>query len=243
MREQLKIIFSVHKCVSCRKILGGEDFNRAFCSDCREAYLASKMSICPECALEAEKCRCMPPLLKKNKVKALRRLFFYSKEKGAEPQNRLVYFVKKNKSKRATRDVARELKTLIAGELARETPKGKPVIVSVPRSRRGLLEYGFDQSALLARELSALCGIEHSPLLKSRGRRAQKTLTAGERMKNVQGRLIVNKKEAERIKGRSVILVDDVVTTGASMSACARVLFELGASEILAIAIASDIKS
>lgn len=242
MKELLKIIFSVHKCVSCRKILGREDFDSAFCADCREVYLASKMSICPECSLEAEKCRCMPPMLKKNKVKALRKLFFYSKEKGGEPQNRLVYFIKKNKSRRVTRDVAKELKPLIAGELAREELKGKPVLISVPRSRRALFEYGFDQSALLARELSELCDIEYLPLLKSRGIRAQKKLTAGERMKNVRGRLIVNQGEAERIKGRGVILIDDVVTTGASMSACARALLELGALEILGIAISSDIK-
>ena len=46
-----------------------------------------------------------------------------------------------------------------------------------------------------------------------------------------------------KIRGRIVVLIDDVVTTGASMSACAQLLYECGAKNILCIAIASDIKS
>ena len=97
MKELLKRIFIVHKCVSCRKILDFKSFNNALCSDCREGYLGARMDICPECSLEAERCRCMTPLLKKDGALSLRKLFFYSKSKAGEPQNRLIYYLKRHK--------------------------------------------------------------------------------------------------------------------------------------------------
>ena len=48
---------------------------------------------------------------------------------------------------------------------------------------------------------------------------------------------------AEKIKGKTVILIDDVVTTGASMSACTHILRECGAKNIICIAVASNIKT
>lgn len=244
IKPLLKRIFSVHKCVGCRKILDGKDFERAFCPACREGYLASKMAICPECSLSAEECRCMPPLLKKSKVKSLRKLFFYSKEKGSEPQNRLIYYLKRNKSRRVSADLAIELFALLKKELARSEPCAELIIVSVPRSRGALFEHGFDQSVILAGELSKISKIEYSNALKGRGmRKYQKKLTAGERLKNVKGRIFVDKTESERISGRSVILLDDVVTTGASLSACASILLDAGAKEVFAIAISSDIRT
>lgn len=244
MKELLKRILVVHKCVSCRSILDYDNFYEAFCPSCREAYLASKMGICPECASEADKCRCKPELLKKDDVLALRRLFFYSKARSGEPQNRLIYYLKRNKSKRASRVVAGELSSLISAELARHEITDKPLLVGIPRSHGALFEYGFDQSDILCRAISDASGVEYCRVLKRRrGGRAQKSLTAGQRRKNIKDLVYLDDKRAELIRGRTVILLDDVVTTGASMSACAQILKRAGAKNILCIAIASDIKT
>lgn len=243
MNENLRRILLVHKCVGCNKILTDKDFDRAFCADCREIYLSAKMEICPECSLDAQGCRCMPKLLKKDKAVAFRKLFFYYKDKRSQPQNRLIYYLKRRRNKRVLREVAGELLALLRRELARSQNGDSCVFVCVPRSRGARALQGFDQSELICKELSALCGIDFAQVIKRRrGGKAQKMLTAGERRKNIQNLLYANEKEVERVRDKTVILVDDVVTTGASMSACIHILKECGAKNVICLAISSDIK-
>lgn len=244
MKELFKRIFAVHKCVGCRKILKYENFYDAFCPDCYEQYRAARMDICAECSQEAEKCRCVPPLLKKDKTLSLRRLFFYSKNKSAEPQNRLIYFLKRNKSKRVCYALSKDILSLINAELARHEISEIPLLVGVPRSRGALFEHGFDQADMLCRAISERCGFEYCAAIKRRrGGKEQKLLTSGERLKNIKRLIYVDNNMRDKIKGRTIILLDDVVTTGASMSACGRLLQECGAESIIAIAIATDIKT
>ena len=240
-----KKLFLVRKCIKCREPLDVTDFDSAFCPKCREEYLSAKMAICPDCSLEASECKCRPRLLEKDDILALRRLFFYSKERASEPQNKLIYFIKANRSRRVSGFVAREIYPLIRSELskAEDCVDRVPLVVTIPRSHSSLMRYGFDQSELIARELSKIYGFEHCDALKRRSGSSQKRLTAGERRKNIKALVSVNTKKADVIRGRTVILLDDVVTTGASMSACAGLLYDKGAKNILCIAIASDIKS
>ena len=243
MRELLKRIFLVRKCVGCRKILEYKNFNEAFCPDCRELYLGARMDICPECASEAERCRCMPPLLKKENAASLIKLFFYSKKKDSEPQNRLIYYLKRNKSRRVNAFVANELVLIIRNELSKLQIDEPPLIVGVPRARGAVNEHGFDQSEMLSKAVAERLFLEYYPYLKRRrGGKPQKSLTAGERRKNIKDLVYVLPSDVERIKGKTVVLIDDVVTTGATMSACAHVLRACGAKNLLCVAIASDIK-
>lgn len=242
MRKLLSRIAFVHKCVGCNKILDKDDFNRAFCFDCREIYLVSKMEICPDCAQEVKECRCMPKLLKKEGALCFRKLFFYNKNKETQPQNRLIYFLKRNKSRRVIRDISKELEPFIKKELDDIEAENDAILVSVPRSRSSEARYGFDQSALICKELSILCNIEFVEILKrKRGGKPQKMLTAGERKKNIGRLLYADKKLACKVNGKTVVLIDDVVTTGASMSACIDILKKAGANGVICVALSSDI--
>lgn len=244
MKELAKRILIVHKCVSCKKILDFKDFDEAFCPDCKEKYLASKMAMCPLCSQEAEKCRCMPTFLKKDEAVVLRKLFFYSSNKSAEPQNRLIYFIKRNKNKRVSRAIARELIPIIKEEAIRLNVNELPVVVSAPRSKKVLFEYGFDQSDMICQAIGDISVFEYCNVLKRRwGGREQKALTAGERRKNIKDLIYPDASLSDKIKGKTVILVDDVVTTGATMSACIQALKRCGAKNIVCIALAGDIKT
>ncbi len=245
MNDLFRRMIFVHKCVGCRKILVDREFGKAFCKECNEMYLVAKMNICPECADKVSSCRCMPKFIQKDGALCFRKLFFYDKNNRSEPQNRLVYFLKNNKSTRVSREAARELSELLFEELINfEIPRGEAVITFVPRSRNSAARYGFDQSVMISRELSKICDIEFIVALKRRrGGKPQKSLTAGERRKNIQSLLYANSDAVESIKGKTVILVDDVVTTGASMSACIHILKEQGAKQIICVALSSDIKT
>jgi len=118
------------------------------------------------------------------------------------------------------------------------------VIVPVPLSRWRLLGRRFNQSALLAGELARLTGLPHRPLalVRTRRTRPQPGLTRSERKANVRAAFAVPAAHRAVVAGRRVLLVDDVVTTGATVEACARALRSAGAVrvDVLALALVTD---
>jgi ComF family protein len=104
--------------------------------------------------------------------------------------------------------------------------------VPVPLHRRRLWSRGFNQSALVARELSrrtglpvavdALRRIRSTPPLKGMGMRQRRRTVAGAFRAN----------GAADLRGRTIILIDDVLTTGSTANACARVLKRAGAERV-----------
>ena len=101
LREYIKRIVTVRKCVSCRVILRYDDFDESFCPTCKLAWQAAKVENCPECYKAATECTCMPKQLSSAGALTLRRLFFYSPKRENEPQNKLIYFLKHHKNSRA----------------------------------------------------------------------------------------------------------------------------------------------
>jgi ComF family protein len=118
--------------------------------------------------------------------------------------------------------------------------EGADILMPVPLSRRRLLWRRFNQSALLATEVARHTGIAMEPqmLIRRRQTRAQVGLTEAQRRLNVQGAFVVAKTAISKIQGRSVILIDDVITTGATVNACARALRRAGAARIDVLALA-----
>lgn len=118
------------------------------------------------------------------------------------------------------------------------------LIAPVPLHSRRLLSRRYNQSALLAAEVSKRLGLPFSPDLLQRVRATppQKELSAGARKRNVAGAFRVHEKRSGALDNACVILVDDVLTTGATLSACARVLKAAGARTVLALVLARVVK-
>ncbi len=112
------------------------------------------------------------------------------------------------------------------------------VIIPVPLYEKGLRERGFNQSALLARHLSKRLKIPVviNSLIKNRDTQPQATLNAEERKRNVRGAFIVKNEEA--IYKKDIMLIDDVLTTGATIMECSKVLKKAGAGDIYVITLA-----
>ncbi|MDR2335830.1 MAG: ComF family protein [Burkholderiaceae bacterium] len=108
------------------------------------------------------------------------------------------------------------------------------LVLPVPLSRERLAERGFNQALLLARHL-ALPGTLHSRLLQRvRHPSAQSRLGRRERLRNLQGAFAVEPRMAHRLAGRDVLLIDDVMTTGATLQAAALALRGAGARSVSA---------
>ncbi|MDA0239099.1 MAG: phosphoribosyltransferase family protein, partial [Proteobacteria bacterium] len=102
----------------------------------------------------------------------------------------------------------------------------------------------FNQSALLAKVVARHGDIEFLPEVLTRHRRtpSQGRLNAGARQRNVQGAFRVPERYRDTVKGKRVLLVDDVLTTGATVSACAGVLRRAGAVGVDVLTVARVVR-
>jgi competence protein ComFC len=112
-------------------------------------------------------------------------------------------------------------------------------ICAVPSSRVKLRERGFNQAELLAQGLSSHCGVPYKKdvLRKSRDMTSQSLLNIEQRLKSVSGTFEFN--PSCNISGKNIILLDDVLTTGATIIECAKILIEMGAAKVAAVVLAT----
>jgi ComF family protein len=124
-------------------------------------------------------------------------------------------------------------------EAGQELFDGCDAIVPVPLARRRLIWRRFNQSALLANEIGRRTDLPVRPFLLERRRQtaAQVGLSEAQRRLNVRGAFKVPGRGAKRLAGRNVLLIDDVITTGATVNACARALKRAGAARVDVLAI------
>lgn len=117
-------------------------------------------------------------------------------------------------------------------------PSSSAVLVPVPLHPRRRRERGFDQSLLIAQALSKTWGIAMLPKLLRRIRftKKQVKLNAQERAKNVSGAFAVNQRFLAKYD--TVLLVDDVITTGATVNGCAAILRSVGFEQVFAVTLA-----
>ena len=111
---------------------------------------------------------------------------------------------------------------------------GCALVVPVPLYRWRLWKRRFNQSAVLAAHLADLAGLAHDPLVLERVRptRSQVGLTAAQRAENVRGAFRVPDAMRGRIARQSILLVDDVYTSGATVKAATRALLRAGAGSV-----------
>jgi len=118
-------------------------------------------------------------------------------------------------------------------------PPPGALLTSVPLHPLRGLERGYDQARLLAEELAEHLGLAHASLLRRvRWTPPQGAPGASSRAANVTGAFELVPRRAARVAGRSLWLVDDVVTSGATARACAEVLRRARASEVSVLALA-----
>ncbi|MDO8279771.1 MAG: ComF family protein [Burkholderiaceae bacterium] len=110
-------------------------------------------------------------------------------------------------------------------------------VVPMPLSRERLRERGFNQALELARHL-APTKTRHDLLLRLRHGPPQRGLERSERLRSAQGAFGIATARRSHLQGRSVVLVDDVMTTGASLYAAAEVLRDAGARHITGLVLA-----
>ncbi len=245
--DYAKKLFLVRKCAACGEILRLDSYYKVLCPECLLAFDVAKTETCPECQKAAFECTCQTKLLSKSGSLCLCKLYFYHTGREKAPQNKLIYNIKHRRSKRTSVFVATELWSVLCRELKLLMLKDygdECVLVNMPRSKKGINKDGFDQAAELCSALSSASGIPYVPIIKRHfGGKEQKRLNATQRRRNIKSLIYPIKGAEEYIKGKYVILLDDVTTTGASMSACLNILRKMGTKGIICCCVAADLKN
>lgn len=228
-----KVLFyiSVPKCVCCKERLDLED--GPLCKACVKEYEAHKrIKNCSVCSKVLEWCVCSNDYLESHYVKKLLKVCRYThREDRKIPSNHLIYSIKRDNRKDVLEYMSGEILSVINNNLKIDDSF---IVCSVPRSRKNYIKYGIDHAALLSKHVASKIGIPYVQPLRSLAKLQQKETLANQRFSNAE---FDYKKELD-LTGKRILLFDDIVTTGASMGACASLLHALGAKEIIGCAYA-----
>lgn len=215
------------RCPACGEIVSEV---QAFCAPCWQSIDFIGEPQCARCGVElpsqavGEDALCGACLAEPPPFERARAVMHYG-EIGRTIAHRLKY------SRRVS------LARVMAAQMRRQIalpPEAQAVLVPVPLHRWRIWSRGFNQAALIAREMSRATGI---PVETGLLRRIVNTpplhsLGPGARRKAVKGAFALSKDAPARLKGRTVILIDDIWTTGTTASACARLLKKGGAARV-----------
>lgn len=117
-------------------------------------------------------------------------------------------------------------------------------IIPVPLHAGRLIKRRYNQSTLLGRALAKISSPKFAPdiLMRVKATSSQGGKSMAARKRNVKGAFAVRAAAGDKIKGAKIILVDDVMTTGATLEACAQALFRAGAADVNGLCLARVVR-
>ena len=221
-RAALALLFP-RVCVSCERLLRAEETGLA-CGLCWSRVETLPAPTCHRCGHPTGGRACAWCALWPPHVRAVRSVAWMP----GGVAGRLVHALKYEGWWRIGDAMADRMARLAWPEDVR---RERAALVPVPLAAARLRERGYNQSAVLARGLAAhwQCAVWDDVLQRARATSAQARLTREERLGNVAGAFLARAEARSRLRGRHVVLVDDVVTTAATLVACADALVAGGA--------------
>lgn len=209
-------------------ICGRETFDTNLCADCRKSVKFNSGVTCPVCGRETVRpeicleCKAQPPRYER----AVSALVY---EDGGQ---KLVTNFKNGSA------YLKDYFADILCEKLKDFPE-TDCIVYVPMTKKAKRKRGYNQTYLLAKELSARTAIPllKNALIKTKETSAQKGLSRKERAENLKGAFKVADRKS--VKGKIVLLVDDILTTGATADELARIMLSAGAKKVYLATVAS----
>lgn len=229
-QEFLELVYPPF-CVLCDTTLAhGTD--QVLCERCQKEYPVLSEDLCVICG---------KPLQDKNKERCLdcrKRVHFYEEGKALWVYDEAV----KEAIKAYKYRNRREIGLLFAKELARVYNKSVPwsvdLVIPVPLYPKKQKSRGFNQTRLMAEHFAKRASLNLGPekaLRRLLPTQPQEGLSDKDRMANV---LFAFEAESKLVEGKSVLLIDDVYTTGATVDGCAKALTDAGAKEIYYMSVA-----
>ncbi len=224
----LNLVF-VPKCAGCGERMEPES-QSCFCEKCLYLYETAKERECPKCGKALVKCTCPTPKLERNRVRILTKLINYHPHANDLSINKAIFKLKKTADRRLVSLFAHDMAETLLPIVERD--RNKFVVTYAPRTKKAISKYGYDHMEYVSREVAKILEIPWAKLIVRHAGKEQKSLSYAERVRNVN--ISFNEKNKVDIKGKSAILIDDIVTTSATLSTCAVLLRKNGIKTVIA---------
>lgn len=208
------------RCLNCKRL------GRYICDECAQKIIKIKYQNCPICHRKTTDYKLCAGCRRKSGLYGLVALGYFH-----DPVlKNIIHEYKYNGIYAAGDELAAMVESLIPPEI--------DSVTFAPMSRKRFNFRGYNQAEILAREIGRLTGKPVlSGLVKTRHTKSQVGLERRERLKNLEGAFVCRD---NNVAGRSILLVDDVLTTGATLSGCAKALRRAGAKRIWALVLARE---
>ena len=231
------------RCRFCRDSILGHD-NECFCVKCRKRVREITHPLCTLCGQPfldtgGDDHLCGNCLVRKPNFVQARAWACYPRDEGEDhPLREVVQRFKYGRKVSLGKPLGR-LMAMACRAFFQQC--AFDVIIPVPLHPQRLRWRGFNQSVILAREVSRSWGLPVDPLilLRSKETPPQTQLSEEERRKNVRRAFALN--PAKPVEGRKVLLVDDVYTSGATVNECSRTLIQGGVEEVHVLTLARTV--
>jgi len=211
------------------------------CAECRQILVEEATRGCKKCGNPPSSCRCA-------KIRFIANLdqiifpYFYD----GELIRRAIYAVKRANLYYINEFFAKGMYNSleINDRMDKIKISGIDYVTCAPRKKDSVRLYGYNHTEQLAKLISKYTGITYMPIIAASKAHDtdQKNLNRRERAVNVKDKFVPAKKLGKTkdiLQGKSVLVIDDIVTTGSTLAECSRVVRELGAKTVTALCAAS----
>ena len=232
--ELVNDFIHVPKCAGCG--IRMSRIGNGICEECYKLYLDEKAEFCDFCGFSANICTCIPNNMLMKGCIDYRKLIFYRKEPKAAKVRNMFYSVKKRNSQYLIKFFAKELLTL---DKARVSFDDNVIVTYPPRISKSINKYGYDHGKNLAKEYAKAGEYKFASLFKRKiklWQPQQKHLNYKQRLSNVKDTFYITNES--RVNGKHIIIIDDVVTSGATIGECVKNLYAAGAKSVTCRSIA-----
>lgn len=224
MVEWLLNIFYPHKCMFCGEPINNKEY---YCNKCYYKLPFVEDCRCVVCGREisARETICLPCRTHKRNFDENHPVFLY-KDEMESALKRYKFTGKMYYYKPFSKFIFDEVQDIL-GNI--------DYIVYPPVNRKTFYKRGYNQCELIARELSALSGVPYlkNVIKKLRQYNKQSLVKGKDRYKNVRGAFAIRSKYHDILKDKRILLIDDVLTTGATLDECSRMLKKHGAFSVI----------
>lgn len=223
IKEKILDLLFPKKCVCCGKM------GSFLCGICKKEITKVKSGSCPNCNRLSKKGKFCQTCRPKTSLTGVLFCLYFSEEKTKKLLHEFKYG--------GIYGISEILGNMMAEKIIEEN-LSVDLITFVPISKKRQRKRGFNQTQLLAKEISDKTGIKMLPLVKKiKETKSQVGLKKKERQSNLGGAFIGLE---QSLRGKKILLVDDVYTTGTTMLECGKALRSMGAKEVWGITAAKE---
>ncbi len=232
-------------CAACRCVLPPDressyaDAQGCLCDACMSDFVRSVREMCPVCGETYAVCECVPDALSCVGIDRAYASFAYDKMKRKSASSAIIYKLKDGKSNDVTRFCAHLFaRRLEKAALTSDFDLDGCTVTFAPRRRRAVRENGADHMEKTAKLTAKLLGLPFESVLVNTARTAQKKKNAESRLDAAERSIKVKKRAEKDIAGKRYVVLDDILTSGATLAACVGKLCDLGASDVIVCTLA-----